>query len=150
MLATDGDVTKGGYVLADCEGKPDVILIGSGSEVSVALDAQKKLGERGLKARVVSMPCWEFFDAQPKEYRDSVLPSDVLARVAVEAGIPLGWEKYVGSFGAIVAIENRFGASAPLKVVLEKYGFTPDNVAAKAVEVVEALPAKLKAMGLGR
>ena len=78
------------------------------------------LAGRGLKARVVSLPSWELFDAQPQAYRDAVLPPSVLARVAVEAGVPQGWERYVGPFGAVVGIENRFGASAPVKVVMEK------------------------------
>jgi transketolase len=148
VLAGTGDVARGGYVLADVAGRPDVILVATGSEVWVALEAREQLAGRGIKARVVSLPSWELFDAQPVDYRDTVLPPDVLARVAVEAGIPQGWDKYVGSFGAVVAIENRFGASAPLKVVLEKYGFTGANVAAKAIEVVEGLPSRLKAVGL--
>jgi transketolase len=150
VLAGSGDVARGGYVLADADGRPDVILIATGSEVSLALGAREQLAARGIKARVVSLPSWELFDAQPREYRDSVLPPDMLARVAVEAGIPQGWEKYVGSFGTVIGIENRFGASAPAKVVFEKLGFTPANVAAKAVEVIEALPARLAAMGLSR
>jgi len=148
VLSADGDVSKGGYVLADCEGRPDVLLIATGSEVSVALGAREHLAGRGTKARVVSLPSWELFDAQPPEYRDSVLPPPVLARVAVEAGVPMGWERYVGPFGAVVGIEGRFGASAPLKVVMEKYGFTPEAVAAKVAEVVAAVPARLQALGL--
>jgi len=148
ILAGTADVARGGYVLADADGRPDVVLIATGSEVSLAVEARRLLADRGLKARVVSLPSWELFDAQPQDYRDSVLPPDVLARVAVEAGVPMGWEKYVGAFGTVVGIENRFGASAPLKVVLEKYGFTAANVAAKAVEVVEGLPARLAALGL--
>jgi transketolase len=101
-----------------------------------------------VKARVVSMPSTSLFDAQPLAYRDGVLPPGVLARVAVETGIPMGCEKYTGSFGAILAIENRFGASAPLKVVMEKYGFTAANVADKAAEVVAQLPQRLAAQGL--
>ncbi len=148
VLAGTADVARGGYVLADADGRPDVVLVATGSEVSLAVEARQLLADRGLKARVVSLPSWELFDAQPQDYRDSVLPPDVLARVAVEAGVPMGWEKYVGAFGTVVGIENRFGASAPLKVVLEKYGFTAANVAAKAVEVVEGLPARLAALGL--
>jgi transketolase len=135
-------------VLADADGRPDVILIATGSEVAVALGARELLAAKGTKARVVSLPSWELFDAQPAEYRDAVLPPDVLARVAVEAGVPMGWERYVGSLGAVVAIEGRFGASAPLKVVMEEYGFTAANVAARASEVVLALPARLAALGL--
>jgi transketolase len=142
------DVAKGGYVLADADGAPDVILIATGSEVHLAVDARAPLAGRGIKARVVSMPSTELFEAQPQAYRDSVLPPSVLARVAVEAGVPAGWEKYTGPFGAIVGIHDRFGASAPLKVVMEKYGFTADNVAAKAAEVVAQLPQRLAAHGL--
>jgi transketolase len=148
VLANTQDVARGGYVLADADGRPDVILIATGSEVSVALGARERLAGRGLKARVVSLPSFELFEAQPPEYRDSVLPPQVLARVSVEAGILQGWEKYVGAFGASVGIYDRFGASAPLKVVMEKYGFTPENVAARAVEVVEQLPARLAGVGL--
>jgi transketolase len=147
-LAGTGDVARGGYVLADAPGRPDAILIATGSEVSLAVEAQQQLAGRGMKARVVSLPSWELFEEQPREYRESVLPPSVLARVAVEAGVPQGWERYVGPFGAVVGIEDRFGASAPLKVVMEKYGFTAANVAAKAVEVVEQLPARIAALGL--
>jgi transketolase len=146
----DADVSKGGYVLADTDGAPDVILIATGSEVHLAVAARTQLAGRGVKARVVSLPSTELFEAQPAEYRDQVLPPSVLARVVVEAGVPRGWERYAGPFGAIVGIENRFGASAPLKVVMEEYGFTADNVAAKAAEVVTELPARLAARGLKR
>jgi transketolase len=150
VLAGTDDVAYGGYVLADADGRPDVVLIATGSEVSLAVEARQLLAGRGLKARVVSLPSWELFEAQPQAYRDTVLPPGVLARVAIEAGAPMGWERYAGPFGAVVAIEGRFGASAPLKVVMEKYGFTAANVAAKAVEVVEGLPARLAAHGLRR
>ncbi len=149
-VLASGDVSRGGYVLADAEGRPDVILIASGSEVSLALAARDALAKSGTKARVVSLPSWELFEEQPPDYRDSVLPRELLARVAVEAGIPQGWDKYTGAFGAVIAIENRFGASAPASVVFEKLGFTPANVAAKAREVIDAVPAKLSAMGLSR
>jgi transketolase len=148
VLAGSGDVSKGGYVLADTDGRPDVLLIATGSEVSLAVEAQALLAAKGTKARVVSLPSWELFDAQPQTYRDSVIPPDVLARVAVEAGVPMGWERYVGPFGAVVGIENRFGASAPLKVVMEKYGFTAAHVAERAADVVLGLPARLAAFGL--
>jgi transketolase len=151
VLAGTQDVARGGYVLADTEGgSPDVILIGTGSEVSVALEARQQLAGRGIKARVVSLPSWELFEEQTREYRDSVLPPAILARVAVEAGVPQGWERYVGPFGSIVAIQNEFGASAPGKVVMEKYGFTPANVVARAVEVVEGLSAAIGRLGLKR
>jgi transketolase len=150
VLAGTDDVAHGGYVIADTEGRPDVILIATGSEVSLALQARELLGGRGLKARVVSLPSWELFDAQPQAYRDSILPPPVLARLAVEAGVSQGWEKYTGAYGAVVGIENRFGASAPLQVVMEKLGLNAANVAAKAAEVVAALPARLEAAGLRR
>jgi transketolase len=150
VLAGTDDVVYGGYVLSDTDGKPDVILIGTGSEVSVAVEAATLLAGRGVKARVVSLPSWELFEAQPQEYRDSVLPPSVLARVAVEAGVPLGWERYVGPFGKVVGVAGRYGASAPVKVVMEKYGFTAQNVADQAIAVSDAVAARLAAMGLGR
>jgi transketolase len=150
VLAGTQDAARGGYVLADAEGTPDVILIATGSEVSLALEARQQLAGRGIRARVVSLPSWDLFERQTQEYRDSVLPPTNLARVAVEAGVPQGWERYVGPFGSVVAIQNEFGASAPLKVVMEKYGFTAANVAAKAVEVVEGLSAAIGRAGLKR
>jgi transketolase len=122
---------RGAYVLADAgeaDGKPDVILIGTGSEVSVALEARGLLAEQGVSARVVSMPSWEIFEAQDQGYKDSVLPPDIEARVSVEAGVTLGWERYVGCKGASVGIE-RFGASAPGETVLTELGINPENVA---------------------
>jgi transketolase len=123
-------VARGGYVLSDTE-NPQVILMASGSEVEVVLAAQKLLAEEGIAARVVSMPSWELFEAQSQEYRDAVLPPEVTARVAVEAAVPLGWERYVGPQGKIIGM-NRFGASAPYKVLAEKFGFTADNVVTAA------------------
>jgi len=131
-----GGVERGAYVLADAPGgKPEAILIATGSEVAVALDAQKILEGKGVRARVVSMPSCECFDAQSKDYRDAVLPPAVTARLAVEAGSPLGWFKYVGLQGDVVGM-TRFGASAPAKVLFEKFGFTPENVAARAMKLV--------------
>jgi transketolase len=147
VLAGTDDVAYGGYVLADAEGRPDVVLIATGSEVSLAVEARLLLLERGVRARVVSLPSWELFEAQPQAYRDSVIPPSVLARVAVEAGVAQGWERYTGPFGAVVAIEGRFGASAPPRVVMEKLGFTAQNVAARALEVVEGQPARLRELG---
>jgi transketolase len=144
------DVARGGYVLAEAERTPDVVLIATGSEVHLAVEARSLLAARGIAARVVSLPSTELFEAQPKAYRDSVLPPEVLARVVVEAGVTTGWEKYAGPFGAIVGIHDRFGASAPVKVVMEKYGFTAGNVASRAAEVVAELPGKLAERGLGR
>ena len=150
VLAGTDDVAYGGYVLADSDGAPDVILIATGSELHVAVEARQLLAGRGVKARVVSLPSWELFEAQPQAYRDSVLPPAVLARVAVEAGVPQGWDRYVGPFGAVVGVEGRFGASAPVKVVMEKYGFTAANVAEKAVSVKDAVAARLAGMNLKR
>jgi transketolase len=131
-----GGVERGAYMLADPQqGNPQVILIATGSEVPVAIGAQKLLAERGVAARVVSLPSWEIFERQPQSYRDSVLPPTVTARVAIEAGVPLGWHKYVGPAGEVVGM-MRFGASAPGPVVFEKFGFTPENVAARALRLL--------------
>jgi len=123
---------KGAYVLWQAtEGPPEVILIGTGSEVHLALEAGMQLASEGIAVRVVSMPSWELFDPQPASYRDSVLPPTVKARVAVEAGIKLGWEHYVGLDGAVVGMEH-FGASAPAEVLYERFGITAANVVAQA------------------
>jgi len=126
-------VARGGYVMADAEGgEPDVILIGTGSEVSLCVDAYEKLNAEGIKARVVSMPSWELFDHQPQEYRDRVLPPEVRARVSVEQASTFGWQRYAyRSIGM-----NTFGASAPLKELQKKFGFTPDAVVAAAKEEI--------------
>jgi len=125
-------VQRGGYVLWQAEqGTPDVILIATGSETHIALDAGKLLAAEGINARVVSLPSWELFDKQPAEYRQSVLPSQVRARVAIEAGITLGWEHYVGLDGAVVGMTS-FGASAPAPVLYEKFRLTAGNVVAQA------------------
>ncbi|HYK88940.1 MAG TPA: transketolase [Acidobacteriota bacterium] len=132
--AADG-LRHGAYVLADELGsKPDVILIGTGSEVSLIVAAQQKLKEQGIASRTVSMPSWELFDAQPRDYRDAVLPPSVRARLAVEAAVPQGWCKYVGDGGDVIGL-TRFGASAPGKVVFEKLGYTVDNVVAHAARL---------------
>jgi transketolase len=125
-------VRRGAYVLADPpEGTPDLVLIGTGSELSLVVTAREKLLERKIKARVVSMPSWELFDAQPKDYRELVLPPDMRPRLAVEAALPMGWHRYVGDGGDVLAVE-RFGASAPGNVVMEKFGFTVDHVVERA------------------
>jgi transketolase len=127
-------VAKGGYVLADAKGgKPDVILIGTGSEVSLCVEAYEKLTAEGVKARVVSLPSWELFEQQSKEYRDSVLPPAVTARVCVEMASVFGWERYAGPTGAIIGMRT-FGASAPLKDLLKHFGFTVENVVKAARE----------------
>ena len=124
---------RGAYVLDREEGDdgPAVILLASGSEVATAREAAGLLKERGVAARVVSMPCWEVFEEQDKDYRESVLPRAVTARVAVEAGCPFGWERYTGQDGVVIGM-NRFGASAPIKELSENFGFTAENIAAQA------------------
>jgi transketolase len=129
-------VQRGGYVLVDTEGEPDVILMGTGSEVSLCVEAAGKLAEGRIKARVVSLPCWELFESQPREYRDSVLPPAITARVAVEAGVQLGWERYLGLAGRFVGMSS-YGASAPVKAVYEHFGITVENVVAAARAAVE-------------
>jgi transketolase len=133
-------VARGAYVLADPpSGKPDVILIASGSEVSLCVDAHEELLAEGIRSRVVSMPSWDIFEDQTQAYRDSVLPPDVTARVAVEQASTFGWERYVGQSGRIIGMKT-FGASAPLKELLRKYGFEPERV----TEVVKELLGKQK------
>jgi transketolase len=134
-LAGAEGALRGAYTLWQSgDGEPDCILIATGSEVWVALEAARQMD--GTNVRVVSMPCWELFGEQPADYREEVLPSDVAARLSVEAGISLGWERWVGDRGGSLAVD-RFGASAPGTEVLERYGFTPDNVAAKAQALLE-------------
>jgi transketolase len=126
---------RGAYVLEDAnDGSPDAVLIGTGSEVSVALEARGLLADKGVDARVVSMPSWEIFDKQDQNYKDSVLPPDVEIRVSVEAGVTVGWERYVGFRGTSVGID-RFGASAPGETVLQELGITPENVANAMLEL---------------
>ncbi len=135
-FAPAAELAWGAYVLKDAPGgKPDVILIATGSEVPVALDASEKLEEKGVNARVVSMPSWELFDKQPQEYRDRVLPPEIKARIAIEAGVTQGWHRYVGSTGKVIGID-RFGASAPSKVLFEKFGITADNVVRNVLEIL--------------
>ncbi len=123
-----GDVSRGAYVLAEASGgKPRLILIGTGSELQLAAAARPKLEAEGIPTRVVSMPCWEFFETQPKEYRDEVLPPDVRARLSIEAGVTLGWERYVGDGGGSIGVD-RYGASAPGEIVMKEYGFTVEHV----------------------
>ncbi len=128
-------VQKGGYVLADCEGEPELILVATGSEVSLAVFAHEKLLAEGHRSRVVSLPCWELFDRQDKAYRDEVLPPAVKRRVAIEEAATLGWERYVGDEGVVIGMHT-FGQSAPFKDVEAEFGFTPDQIAAKAKEAL--------------
>jgi transketolase len=129
-------LARGGYVLGDCEGEPQVILIGTGSEVHLAVSAYEELSADGVRARVVSLPSWQLFDRQDEAYRESVLPAAVGARVAVEQASTLGWDRYVGPEGRIVGMHT-FGASAPLRDVENKFGFTPEKVAESAREMIE-------------
>ncbi len=130
-MAGAENLARGAYILQDApEGSPDLVLIATGSEVHLALAAQEELRARGVRARVVSMPSWELFEEQSSEYRAAVLPPDV-PRMAVEAASPMGWERYVGPNGAVIGI-HRFGASAPYKVLMEKFGFTPSVVVERA------------------
>lgn len=132
--ARDAAVAKGAYVLADAQGSsPDLILIATGSEVSLALDAKGLLDARGRRTRVVSMPSWELYDAQPQAYKDEVLPPEITARMSIEAAATLGWSKYVGDRGFAFGIDH-FGASAPAAALAQKFGFTPENVARLALE----------------
>ncbi len=140
-MAGAENLARGAYILRDPpEGRPEVILIASGSEVHVALGAQEVLAQRGVRARVVSMPSWDLFEAQPEEYQAAVLPPEIPARLAVEAAVPMGWERYVGPYEAVAGI-RRFGASAPYEVLMEKFGFTPQAVAERALEVLERIRA---------
>jgi transketolase len=134
VAAPASGVARGAYVLVDSDEAPDVILIATGSEVSLALDAREELAADGIGVRVVSMPCSELFDRQPQAYRDEVLPPHIRERVAIEQASALGWARYVGDAGAIVAM-NTFGASAPLKELVKKFGFTPEAVSTVAREV---------------
>jgi transketolase len=135
--AAASGVAQGGYVLADAQGgKPDVLILATGSEVAMSLDAYERLKGEGIKARVVSMPSWELFDDQPQEYRDRVLPPEVKARVSVEQASTFGWAKYVGNTGHSIGMRS-FGASAPLKDLLKKFGFTAEQIMAAAKEQIK-------------
>jgi transketolase len=131
FASADG-LRKGAYVLSDAkEGKPELVLIATGSEVGLIVEAAEKLQADGVAVRCVSMPSWDLFEAQPQSYRDEVLPPDVAAKLAVEMGVSMGWDRYVGPHGAVLGVD-RYGASAPAKVLLPEYGFTVDNVIAHA------------------
>ena len=135
--ASAAGVARGAYVLADAPGQdPEVILIASGSEVSVAVDAHESLTQEGIRSRVVSIPSWEIFEQQTEEYRDSVLPPNVTARISIEQASTLGWERYVGKTGRMIGMHT-FGASAPLKELQTKFGFEPERVVVTAKELLE-------------
>jgi transketolase len=133
--ASASGVEKGAYILADCEGEPQVIIMSTGSEVHLCVEAYEKLRAEGVRARVVSMPCWELFEKQPQEYKDKVLPPKVRSRVAVEAGTTLGWREYVGLDGCVVG-HSDFGASAPYKDLFREFGITSDAVVSAAKSVM--------------
>ena len=127
-------------MLADApDGKPDIILIATGSELSLAADAHERLSLDGIRSRVVSMPSWDVFERETQEYRDAVLPPEVTARVAIEQASTFGWERYVGSTGRVIGMHT-FGASAPLKALQQEFGFTVDNVVTTAKALLR--PAK--------
>ena len=131
FASADG-LRKGAYVLSDAkEGKPELVLIATGSEVALIVEAAEKLHAEGVAVRCVSMPSWDLFEAQPQSYRDEVLPPDVTAKLAVEMGVSMGWDRYVGPHGDVLGVD-RYGASAPAKVLLPEYGFTADNVVKRA------------------
>ena len=137
VLASASGLAQGAYILVEADGSPpEVILIATGSEVSLALEAHAAARGEGIRSRVVSMPCWELFERQPQSYRDSVLPPSVRARVSIEAAAPFGWERYVGLEGAIIGVTD-FGASAPGPVVMREFGFTPEQVVEAAKRVLK-------------
>ena len=134
--ASAAGVAQGAYVMADSPGgPPEVILIASGSEVSLVVEAHETLASQGIRSRVVSMPSWDIFEHQPISYQESVLPPQVTARLAVEQGSVLGWERYVGPAGRVIGMKT-FGASAPLKELQRKFGFEPERVVATAKELL--------------
>ena len=126
------NLNKGAYVLAAAD-KPDILLLATGSEVSVALSAAETLAKENIAVQVVSMPCWKLFEKQSQKYKDSVIPPAVRARVGIEAGVEQGWHKYIGDKGLFIGVST-FGASAPAKVCFEKYGITAENVVNAAKE----------------
>jgi transketolase len=134
--ASAGGLLKGGYVLSDSKGTPDIILLSSGAEVHLVLGAAEILRKSGIKVRVVNMACFELFESQPAAYKNRVLPPTVERRVAVEAGATLSWYKYVGLKGEVIGLD-RFGASAPAKVLFEKFGFTVDNVVKQSQKLLK-------------
>jgi transketolase len=136
-LAPVSGLSRGAYVLSEAlGGAPQVLLLATGSEVSLALAAQEKLLASGIRARVVSMPCWELFAAQPAEYRDSVIPPAVTARVSIEAGTTMGWHRWIGEHGIAIGLD-RFGASGPGSVLVKQFGFTADNIVRAATSLVK-------------
>lgn len=136
VLAPASSLQRGGYILWEAASPPDVIIIGTGSEVHIALEAGRRLQDKGVKARVISMPSWELFEAQTEEYRRQVLPPNIRERISIEAATPLGWERYVGLDGIAIGV-SRFGASAPGEVIYDKLGLTEQNIVDKALYLLE-------------
>ncbi|HET8914926.1 MAG TPA: transketolase C-terminal domain-containing protein, partial [Propionibacteriaceae bacterium] len=136
-FADTSEVAKGGYILKDSDGPPDVILIGTGSEVQYVVAARELLAEQDIKARVVSMPCREWFDEQDQGYKDSVIPPEIKARVSIEAGVGIGWRDLVGDAGRVISI-NHYGASAAASSLFKEFGFTAETVVAAAHESLDA------------
>ena len=137
-LASAENLNKGAYIIKEAKDNPQVILMASGSEVYLAIDAAEKLQEEGINVRVVSFPSWELFEKQDSKYKSQVLPEFVKARVAIEAGVSLGWKRYVGDLGEVISIE-KFGASAPYTTIFENYGFTPENIVNTAKKVLNKI-----------
>jgi len=134
--ASASGVAYGAYVLADAPGeRPEVMLIASGSELSLAVDAHESLVAEGIRSRVISIPSWEIFEEQPPSYREDVLPAKVTARIAIEQASTFGWDRYVGRHGRVIGMKT-FGASAPLRELQQKFGFEPDHVVATAKELL--------------
>jgi transketolase len=135
-LASAQGVRQGAYTLLNAAGgSPEVLLLATGSEVALALEAHTELAKQGVRARVVSFPSWELFEAQSQEYRDSVLPPSVSARLSIEAGVGLGWQRWVGDHGDIMSIEH-FGASAPYKEIYQHFGLTVEAAVARALRLL--------------
>ncbi len=135
-LAAADNLQRGAYVLKDCAAIPDILLIATGSEVSITLDAANLLEKDGIQARVVSMPSTELFEQQDQAYKEKILPSNIRKRLVVEAASSFSWHKYVGSEGDILSIDD-FGASAPGEVMMQKFGFTPKNIVKRALKIIE-------------
>jgi transketolase len=139
--ASAAELKRGAYILAEAaNGRPEIILIATGSEVGLIVAAQRELEKRNIQTRLVSMPSWELFDAQAEEYRRSVFPPSLRARLAVEAGATQGWHRYVGDLGDVIGLDH-FGDSAPAAVLMREYGFTVDNVCKRALAVLEKINA---------
>jgi transketolase len=137
VLAPSEGVRRGGYVLWETSDNPEAILIATGSEVHIALEAARMLKEKGISSRVVSLPSWEIYEAQSEDYRRAVIPPGSKARVSIEAGSTLGWRRYVGDSGVSIGIDH-FGASAPGKVLYEKFGITAQRVVTEAIRILDA------------